>query len=97
MRRDEVRRPLLLSALPVCTAPLLAGCGSNSVPAPTAATPGSGAPALPTGAEMRHPAAPTGNPVYLNLLSDGGESFYQVIRIPINPLSSATSGSWSRL
>ena len=27
---------------------------------------------------MRHPAAPTGNPVYLNLLSDGGESFYQV-------------------
>ena len=78
MRRDEVRRPLLLSALPVCVALLLAGCGAGTSISAVPTTPGGGAPALPTGAEVRHPAAPTGNPVYLNLLSDGGESFYQV-------------------
>ena len=68
----------MLSTLTVCTALLLAACGSSTVSAPTAATPGGGAPALPTGAEVRHPAAPTGNPVFLTLLSDSGESFYQV-------------------
>ena len=78
MRQNEVRRLLLLSALPVCVALLLAGCGAGTSTSAVPATPGGGAPALPTGAEVRHPAAPTGNPVYLNLLSDGGESFYQV-------------------
>ena len=77
MKWSDLKRALLLSALPACTALLLAGCGSSTTSG-VAATPGGGAPALPTGAEVRHPAAPTGNPVYLNLLSDGGESFYQV-------------------
>ena len=70
-------RRLLLTALPVCTALLLAGCGSSTTPA-VAANPGGGAPALPTGAEVRHPAAPGGNPVFLNLLSDAEDSYYQV-------------------
>ena len=78
MRQNEVRRLLLLSVLPVCVALLLAGCGAGTSTSAVPATPGGGAPALPTGAEVRHPAAPTGNPVYLDLLSDGGESFYQV-------------------
>jgi hypothetical protein len=70
---------LLPMVLPLCSALLLAGCGggSGSV-ASTPALPGGGAPALPTGAEVRHPAAPVGNPVYLSLMSDADESFYQV-------------------
>ena len=78
MKRDEVKRPLLLSALPVCAALLLAGCGSSTSVSGVPSIPGGGAPALPSGAEVRHPAAPTGNSVYLTLLSDNGESFYQV-------------------
>lgn len=50
----------------------LAACSSAS----PAAVPVGGRPGLPTGAEVRHPAAPAG--AYLNLLSDAGESFYQV-------------------
>lgn len=34
-------------------------------------------PPLPTGVEVRHPAAPSGASVYLNLLTDAGESVYQ--------------------
>lgn len=50
----------------------LAAC-SQSATSPTG-----GRPDLPTGAEVRYPAAPGGTPVYLSLLSDAGESFYQV-------------------
>lgn len=73
-----MKRPLL--ALPAGLVLLLASCGSGSgsVASPSAATPGGGAPALPSASEVRHPAAPAGTPVFLSLLSDGGESFYQV-------------------
>ena len=50
---------------------LLTACSAGT------ASPTGTRPDLPTGAEVRHPAAPSGSPVYLSLLSDSGESFYQ--------------------
>lgn len=47
---------------------LLAACGQSAV--------GSGRPELSSGIEVRFPAAPTGT--YLSLLTEGGESVYQV-------------------
>ena len=78
MNCSDLKRALLLSALPICTALLLAGCGTSTSVSGVPSVPGGGAPALPSGAEVRHPAAPTGTPVFLTLLSDSGESFYQV-------------------
>lgn len=54
---------LLMAGLSACSA------GQTSV--------GGGLPPLPSGAEVRHPAAPSGAPVYLNLLTDDGLSLYQ--------------------
>ncbi|WP_161882170.1 hypothetical protein [Deinococcus alpinitundrae] len=52
-------------------ASLLSACSAGT------ASPSGTRPELPTGAEVRHPAASSGSPVYLSLLSDSGESFYQ--------------------
>ncbi|SMB96258.1 hypothetical protein [Deinococcus hopiensis] len=50
----------------------LTACAGGSAGSPT-----SNRPPLPTGVEVRYPAAPSGASVYLNLLTDGGESVYQ--------------------
>ena len=50
---------------------LLTACSGGT------ASPTGTVPDLPTGAEVRHPAAPAGSPVYLSLLTDAGESLYQ--------------------
>jgi hypothetical protein len=64
---------------------ILTACGGGT-PAGTG-----GRPALPTGVEVRHPPAPTGASVYLNLLTEAGESVYQTAvtaastRTEVNP------------
>jgi len=50
----------------------LTACGGGGAGSPTG-----GRPPLPTDVEVRHPAAPSGASVYLNLLTDAGESVYQ--------------------
>ncbi|GAA5513797.1 hypothetical protein Dcar01_02544 [Deinococcus carri] len=55
--------PLLGLALSAC------GAGPSS--------PTGGRPELPSGVEVRHPAAPGGTSVYLSLLTEGGEKVYQ--------------------
>ena len=66
-------KPFLLNlAAPLLLGALLSACGQSS----NAAT--GGRPDLPTDSEVRHPAAPKGAPVFLNLLTDANESLYQV-------------------
>nr|WP_246581106.1 hypothetical protein [Deinococcus aestuarii] len=48
----------------------LTACGSSSSST-------GGRPPLPSGVEVRHPAAPIGGTVYLNLLTESGESVFQ--------------------
>lgn len=50
----------------------LTACSGGGTGGPTG-----GRPPLPTDVEVRHPAAPSGASVYLNLLTDAGESVYQ--------------------
>lgn len=64
-----MKRVMMTAVLGVLPLGLMA-CGAAST-----ASPG-GRPALPTGAEVRFPAAPTG--AYLNLLTDAGLSVYQI-------------------
>jgi hypothetical protein len=53
---------------------LLSACAQGaSSPSPTG-----GPPPIPSSAEVHHPAAPGGAPVYLNLLTDAEVSLYQV-------------------
>ena len=66
----------------------LSAC-SQGTTAPTG-----GRPELPTGAEVRHPATPAGAPVYLNLLSDAGESFYQTVSVPGSTATTVDPTAW---
>ncbi|MPY66669.1 hypothetical protein F8S09_08175 [Deinococcus sp. SDU3-2] len=74
-----MKRLLLLSLL------ALTACGAGP------SSPTGGRPELPTGVEVRHPAAPAGTTVYLNLLTESGESVYQqavtagATRTEVNP------------
>jgi hypothetical protein len=82
----------LLTVLPICAALLLAGCGAAS---PTdASVPAGGRPSLPTGAEVRHPPAPAGNPVFLSLLSEAGDSYYQVAVTSSSVVTSINPAKW---
>ena len=67
-----MKASLLNFAAPLLLGALLSACGQSS----NAAT--GGRPELPTDSEVRHPAAPKGASVFLNLLTDAGESLYQV-------------------
>lgn len=57
--------------LPALLVAALTACGA----APSSPT--GGRPELPSGVEVRFPAAPAGAPVYLNLMTETGESVYQ--------------------
>ncbi|MFC6592221.1 hypothetical protein ACFP81_09580 [Deinococcus lacus] len=60
-------RPLLAAALAL----VLAGCGNASVPS-------GGRPALPSGIEVRHPAAPSNT--YLSLVVSGQSLYQQAVK-----------------
>ena len=68
MKRSPIMHASLLALLGLT----LSACSGGSGGSPTA-----NRPPLPTGVEVRHPAAPSGASVYLNLLTDAGESVYQ--------------------
>lgn len=53
---------------------LLGACSQGS----SSTSPTGGPPPIPSTAEVRHPPAPSGAPVFLNLLTDDGLSLYQV-------------------
>lgn len=65
MKRSTMRGLPLLALLGA-----LSACGNSSSPT-------GGRPALPSGVEVRYPAAPSGASVYLNLLTESGESVFQ--------------------
>ena len=60
---------------------VLTACGASSAPIDGTR------PTLPTGAEVRHPAAAVGVATYLSLANDAGASVYQ---IPVTPDSTVT-------
>ncbi|MFC4454327.1 hypothetical protein [Deinococcus sonorensis] len=79
-----MKRLLLPLLLPV----VLAACGSAS---PSL---NGGRPDLPTGAEVRHPGVPGGATVYLNLLSDAGESYYQTSAVAGSTSTTVDPTAW---
>ena len=67
---------------------LLTACSGGT------ASPTGTVPDLPTGAEVRHPAAPAGSPVYLSLLTDAGESLYQTAVAAGETVTSVDPAKW---